>query len=165
MFASSKKKKYIIAATIFIAAAIIAVIMLFAASPCLVLRGKDGREFAAIPFEGEQRFAVSFIHSVNKTQVKEGYYIRDNKIILDYCLYYGFGAGVATEKPQNGSLEFMPDGSMLMTGFEQEISSLSYIVGTVSDHILYINDGELSLRELCGRNSMVKFSVEKRLFK
>jgi len=133
-------------------------------SPCLVLQNEQGRTYASIPFEAEQEFAVSFIHSVNKTEVKEGYYIDNNGIIiLDYCVYYGFGAGVATEVPEGGSLTTLSDGSMLMSGFEMPIQQLSYVVGTVSDHILYINGEELSLRELCGRNNTVRFFVKNRL--
>lgn len=144
-----------------IAAAMLTFILLQFSSPCLVLQNEKGRVYASIPFDGEQEFAVSFIHSVNKTEVKEGYYIDNNgSIILDYCIYYGFGAGVATEVPEGGSLETLPDGSMLMSGFEMPIQHLSYVVGTVSDHILYINGEELSLSTLCGRNNTVRFSVK-----
>ena len=44
---------------------------------------------------------------------------------------------------------------------EVKMPWLSYIVGTVSDHTLTLHGEEISLRELCGRNSKVAFSVEK----
>jgi hypothetical protein len=34
-------------------------------------------------------------------------------------------------------------------------------VGTVSDHILYINGQAISLRELCGRNAHITIGVNR----
>ena len=53
------------------------------------------------------------------------------------------------------------NGEMVVSGFNMEMPWLSYIVGTVSDHTLTLHGEEISLRELCGRNSKVAFSVEK----
>ena len=60
--------------------------------------------------------------------------------------------------------EINENGEMVVSGFDQEMPWLSYIVGTVSDHTLTIHEEEISLRELCGRNSKVKFSCEHRFF-
>lgn len=49
---------------------------------------------------------------------------------------------------------------MIVSGFDREMPWLSYIVGTVSDHVLTIHGEAVSLRELCGKNSKVEFSCE-----
>jgi len=127
----------------------------------LILRdGDSGKVYARYDAEEGTRFSVAFIHSVNKTEVKETYEIKDDGIYLQECLYSGFGAGVATEVGEGQTLTYTEDGRMLITGYNIKIPSLSYIVGTVSDHILEINGVEISLRELCGRNSVVRFECK-----
>ena len=76
-------------------------------------------------------------------------------------VYYGFGAGVQTELEEGQKLEYGDDGSMIITGFDRKMDDLIYFVGTVSDHMLTLQEGEeISLRDLCGRNAMVRFSLE-----
>ena len=53
---------------------------------------------------------------------------------------------------------------MVVSGFDKEMPYLSYIVGTVSDHTLALHGKEISLRDLCGRNSKVEFSCEHKGF-
>lgn len=65
-----------------------------------------------------------------------------------------------TEIEEGQKLEYGENGEMIVSGFDQEMPWLSYIVGTVSDHTLTIHGKEISLRELCCRNSKVEFSCE-----
>jgi hypothetical protein len=54
------------------------------------------------------------------------------------------------------------DGEFLViTGFRESYKELNYIVGTVSDHLLYINNEEISLRDRCGRNAHISIRVKK----
>ena len=127
----------------------------------LVLRDGDSRKiYAQYDAPEGTRFSVAFIHSVNKTEVKETYEIKQDGIYLQECLYSGFGAGVATEVEEGQTLTYTEDGRMLISGYNIKIPGLSYIVGTVSDHVLEINGEEISLRELCGRNSVVRFEYK-----
>ena len=53
---------------------------------------------------------------------------------------------------------------MIVSGFDREIPDLIYIVGPVSDHIMKVNEGpDISLRDLCGRNAMVRFTYSRML--
>jgi len=113
--------------------------------------------------EGDE-FSVGFIHSVNKSPLTDVYQIKDHKIYVVRTIYYGFGAGVQTEIEDGQTLEYGENGEMIVSGFDQEMSHLSYIVGTVSDHVLTIHGDEVSLREKCGRNSTVEFTCEFRPF-
>ena len=110
--------------------------------------------------EGEW-FSVGFVHSVNKSPVIDCYEIKHHSIYVEKTIYYNFGAGVQTELEGNETLSYGEDGAMIVSGFDREMPDLTYFVGTVSDHTLIVNNGEeISLRNLCGRSSKVRFTYE-----
>ncbi len=126
--------------------------------PCLLLKdGDTGKVLAEYPLSEGEEFSVTFIHSVNNSPVTDVYEFRGAGIFVVRTIYYSFGAGVQSEVGEGQVLEFGDDGSMIVSGFERQINNLSYIVGTVSDHTLFINDESFSLRELCGQNTTVRF--------
>jgi len=128
----------------------------------LVLRNGDtNEEIARFRVSEGDEFSVTFIHSVNQYPLTDVYEIRDGKIYVVRTIYNNFGAGVQTEIEDGQTLEINENGEMVVSGFNMEMPWLSYIVGTVSDHTLTVHGEEISLRELCGRNSKVAFSVEK----
>ncbi len=131
----------------------------------LVLRNGDTKEeYARFRVSEGDEFSVMFIHSVNQYPLTDVYEIRDHKIYVVRTIYYNFGAGVQTEIEEGQKLEIGENGEMIVSGFNREMPFLSYIVGTVSDHTLTIHGDEISLRELCGRNSKVEFSCEHKFF-
>lgn len=147
--------------------AIIAAVVTFAlrSGDYLVLRNGDtGEEYARFRVSEGDEFSVMFIHSVNQYPLTDVYQIRDHKIYVIRTIYYTFGAGVQTEIEEGQTLEYGENGEMIVSGFNQEMPYLSYIVGTVSDHTLTIHGEEISLRELCGRNSKVEFSCEHKFY-
>lgn len=159
-------KKFFTAAALIVAAAAILSAVFLTRGYELVLTDRDtGEVYATYPVENGDRFSVEFIHSVNKTPVKDIYEVRDDKdIYVVETDYYDFGAGVQTELNPGESLEYGSDGAMEIKNIDEYIPDLIYIVGTVSDHTLQIDDNEISLRTLCGRNSMVEFSIKRRIF-
>jgi hypothetical protein len=131
--------------------------------PCLILRNGDtGKVLAVYSLTLGDEFSITFVHSVNQTPVTDVYRIENNAIYVARTIYYSFGAGVQTEIEQGQTLKYGRDGSMIVSGFDRPINNLSYIVGTISDHILEINGKAVSLRKLCGRNATVRFSWERR---
>ncbi len=129
----------------------------------LTLRNaSDGTLYGRYHVKVGDTFGVGFIHSVNKSPLTDYYEIKEDGIYVEKTVYYGFGAGVQTELSEGEMLTYGPDGSMIVSGFDRKMDDLTYFVGTVSDHILTINDKEgISLRDLCGRNARVRFSYEK----
>ena len=122
---------------------------------------KSGEIYAAYDLKPGDVFSVGFIHSVNKSPVTDYYEVRKDGIYVVKTIYYGFGAGVQTQLEEGQTMTYGDDGSMIVTGFDQKIPDLIYFVGTVSDHTLTLNETtEVSLRDLCGRNAMVRFSFE-----
>ena len=57
----------------------------------------------------------------------------------------------------------MEDGSMIVSGFYRPMDNLSYIVGTVSDHILEINGSSIKLRALWSQHYRT-FLTGRRIF-
>ena len=133
----------------------------FRSGDYLVLRNGDtDEEITRFRVSEGDEFSVTFIHSVNQYPLTDVYQIRDHKIYVVRTIYNNFGAGVQTEIEEGQTLEINENGEMVVSGFNLEMPWLSYIVGTVSDHTLTLHDKKISLRELCGRNCKVAFSVE-----
>jgi hypothetical protein len=159
------RKWYITGTAVVVAISVSVFLFLYLSSPYLLLKNGDtGKVIAFFPIKDGEEFSVTFVHSVNKSPVTDVYEIRDSNIYVVRTIYYAFGAGTQTEIEEGQSLEYGEDGSMIVSGFDRRIDSLSYIVGTVSDHTLQIDGKVLSLRELCGRNTAVRFAVGRRLF-
>ncbi len=173
-FRSNRKKIYyvIITAAIVLTAAVF--LKLSPKGRLIVSDAQTGEIYGEFPLNKGDGFSVEFIHSVNKSPLEDFYEIRDDGIYVVKTRYYGFGAGVQTELEDGQKLEMEEDGSMVITGFEHRIEDLQYIVGTVSDHVLrygkykadenYVLDvsREISLRQLCGRNSRVRFTYKEK---
>lgn len=119
--------------------------------------GKVCRTFSVS--EGTE-FSVEFIHSVNKSPVKDVFVIRNGEIVADRTVYSAFGAGVQTEIEDGQTLEYDSEGNMVVSGFNIVFPEVKYIVGTVYDHVLCIEGESISLTELCGRNSHVAFKLK-----
>ena len=148
------------AAAILVIAAVALFVLPRLRTPGLVLTDRDtGRVCARYPLEDGESFSVTFRHSVNKSDVTEIYERRGKEIWQTGCVYYGFGAGVAEELDPSWTLETGENGEMILGNIEQRMDHLSYIVGTVYDHILRIGNERVVLNELCGKNCKVHFSI------
>lgn len=109
--------------------------------------------------EGSE-FAVEFIHSVNKKPLIDVYVIKNEEIYVDRTIYAAFGAGVQSELEDGQTLEYDEKGNIVVSGFDTPFPKVTYVVGTVSDHILHIGGESISLTELCGKNAHVTFELK-----
>ena len=156
----SKGIKVFVTVAVLLAAAVTAVVWPLVKESKLVLEDPEtGRRYAAFPVEEGDTFAVTFRHSVNKSDVTEIYEIRDGAVWLTGCVYYSFGAGVAEVLDPGWELSYGDNGEMILSGIHMEMTNLIYRVGTVYDHILTIGDERIVLNELCGKNARVRFTV------
>ncbi len=80
-------------------------------------------------------------------------------IYVTKTAYYAFGAGVQTELNEGESFSYGDNGEMIVSDINKKIDHLTYFVGTISDHTLRIDDKEISLRDLCGKNAHIEFTV------
>lgn len=155
-------KKYSIAAVIVlsITAVIFCLNSLMGGEQKIVLCYSDTDKIIA-SFEAEEgtEFSVEFIHSVNKSPVRDVFKVVGGELVADRTIYSAFGAGVQTEIMDGQTLEFDEEGNMVVSGFGTVFPRVDYLVGTVSDHILEIQGESISLRDLCGRNAHVYFEL------
>ena len=155
-------KKYLIAAVVVltITAALFCLNSLWDDGVKLVLSDSEtGRVIKSFSVEEGTEFSVEFIHSVNKSPVKDVFKVVNGELVADRTVYSAFGAGVQTEIMDGQTLEFDENGNMVVSGFGTVFPRVDYLVGTVSDHILEIQGESISLRDLCGRNAHVYFEI------
>jgi hypothetical protein len=120
-------------------------------------------EQAAVIREFTSQFSVEFVHSVNNSPVRETFAVnRDGGITPVEARFYSFGAGMPSDLEEGVRLSRDGD-ALVLSGFPEAGAGrreLNYIVGTVSDHLLYINGETVSLRNLCGRNAHIRIQGE-----
>ena len=103
-------------------------------------------------------FAIEFIHSVNQSPVRDTFKATGRLIQPTASRFYSYGAGMPTDLEEGQTLARDGD-ALVITGFTNTFKELNYIVGTVSDHLLFINGETVSLRDLCGKNAHVRIRV------
>ena len=114
----------------------------------------SGRLYGKWPLEKDEEFAVEFIHSVHQSPVRETFKARGKKIQPASVRFSSFGAGMASDVEEGQTLTRDGD-ALVISGFNASFRELNYIVGTVSDHLLFINGETISLRKLCGKNAHI----------
>jgi len=122
-----------------------------------IVNANSGKVYERFLIE-DQEFSIEFIHSVNNSIVKETFKAKGDKIKPVQTRFFTFGAGMLTELDDGLTMErdgYASGGAYVITGFNNTFTELNYIVGTVSDHILLINDERISLTELCGKNTHI----------
>ncbi|MDR2068836.1 MAG: DUF1850 domain-containing protein [Spirochaetaceae bacterium] len=114
----------------------------------------SGRVYGTWRVAEGAEFAVEFIHSVHNSPVRDTFRVRGRRIKPVATRFSSFGAGMQAELGEGQ--EMIRDGdALVITGFSQSYKRLNLIVGTVSDHLLFIDDESISLRDLCGKNAHI----------
>jgi hypothetical protein len=114
----------------------------------------SGKLYGKWPLKETDEFAIEFIHSVHQSPVREMYTIEDKMIQPTAVRFSSFGAGMLSD-PEEGQILSRDGDAMLIVGFSSSFKELNYIVGTVSDHLLFINGDTVSLQKLCGKNAHI----------
>ena len=146
-----------ITAAVLIAAVILLISLTFSGT-YLVLEDDETCEiYNKIPVKDLDEFEITFTHSVNKSPVTDIYQIRSGDIYLTGNIYYNFGAGVPTEIYDGQSLTYGENGEMIISDMDTIMPHLVYVIGTVTDYYLSVNDGEkICLQELYGTNKHIR---------
>ena len=128
----------------------------------VICDGETKEDIAEFMFGETREFAVKFRHSVNQSMVEDRYRIQDDAIMVYETVYYNFGAGVQTQLGEGQTLTEGKDGSMIIGDIDTVIPELYYNISPVYDHILEINDTEVSLKELCydSRTVLLQYEVK-----
>ena len=161
------KKRFLeiaIAAVVILTAAVAVIFTLLDNSPKLVICDREsGKAYAELDISDGEEFSVSFIHSVNITEVVDVYFVDGDKIVCDKCIYSSFGAGMPTEWEENWQVSYEGD-KITISGLNVRRKEVTYIVGTVYDHILDYRGEKIVLNELCGKNAEITLKIKTPLF-
>ena len=131
----------------------------------LVICDRDsGKVYAKYEILEGEEFSVSFIHSVNITEVTDVYYADGDTIVCDKCIYSSFGAGMPTEWEEEWQVSYEGD-KITLSGLGIRQKEVTYIVGTVYDHILHLDGNDIVLNELCGKNAEITLKIKTPLFR
>ena len=159
-YKAHNKKSFLAAAVLMLIITAAAVIFIQLRTDYLVLYNADtGKRYLTEKAEQGFEFSVEFIHSVNKTPVRDTYRIEGGKIRAYSTTYRSFGAGVQTQLEEGQEMTVDGDGNMTVTGFDITYDPLRYVISAAHDHVLFIGDRQISLRETCGKNTRVVFEV------
>ena len=127
---------------------------------CVVMTNAETDEvYFQQPLEADGVFSVSYIHSVNKSNVEEYYRLEDDEICLFRARYRAFGAGVATELEEGQTLSY-EDGYMIIENIHYQIPNLVYRVGTVSDPLIHIGEQTWHMKDLAPELTSVRFTIQ-----
>ena len=119
----------------------------------------SGRIYGRWSLEETGEFAVEFVHSVNQSPVRETFKADGKRILPVSVRFYSFGAGMQSDLEEGQTLSRDGD-ALVISGFSRSFPELNYIVGTVSDHLLYISGETVSLRNLCGKNAHITMRIK-----
>ncbi|MBO5223529.1 MAG: DUF1850 domain-containing protein [Clostridia bacterium] len=128
----------------------------------VVIDYDTGKEYLAIDLNGETEFCVDFIHSVNKSNVKEMYRIEDDEIVCHTLVYSAFGAGMPDVIEPPLSLSYDGEGNMIVSGYDIRFNNsdpLTIAVSIPYDHTITVGDKTYSLGEIAGHGTTVTVSV------
>lgn len=146
-----------ITAAVLIAAVILLISLTFSGTYLVLEDDETGEIYNIIPVKDLDEFEITFTHSVNKSPVTDIYQIRSGDIYLTGNIYYNFGAGVPTEIYDGQSLTYGENGEMIISDMDTLMPHLVYVIGTVTDYYLSVNDGEkICLQELYGTNKHIR---------
>ena len=130
----------------------------------LVICDRDTKKtYASYALSAGEEFSVSFLHSVNLTEVTDVYYADGDTIVCDKCVYSSFGAGMPTEWEEGWTVSYEGD-KITLSGLDIRQKEVTYIVGTVYDHVLHLGGEDIVLNELCGKNAEITLKIKTPFF-
>ena len=155
---------FTIAAAVVLTAAVAVIFHIANGGTRLVILDKDtDKVYASYDVESGEEFSVSFIHSVNMTEVTDVYYADGETIVCDKCIYSSFGAGMPTEWEEDWQVSYEGE-KMTVSGLDIRQKEVTYIVGTVYDHVLHLGGEDIVLNELCGKNAEITLKIKTSFF-
>ncbi len=108
----------------------------------LVVETVDGEVLTAYPVNSSSTVSLEYIHSVEKTRVKDVYVVEDGSLVMDRTEFRSFGAGLPTE-----DVETRDDGVFVHRPERPRRDELYVAPGEVSDHELVVDGSRYRLAE------------------
>ncbi len=111
--------------------------------------------------EDQEEFYVEFLHSVNRTLVREYYKIEKGQIHLFRAEYSSFGAGMPEVPEQEGATLKIENGILHLDGIDTTLPEFIYRVGTIANHTLFINGTSIPLNKIAPEQTGLRFQYRK----
>lgn len=155
-----KRKLIVFSILIVILISLILIIFFYFNNYYLILTGKEKQ--INIPIKENDKFIISFKHSVALTYVYEYYTVYNNKIILYETHFYDQCAGLPTET-NNGEKFIMEIGIFKITNMKREFEFINYRINIDLEFKLVIKNKELNLSDIFGTEKVI-ISLRRRLW-
>lgn len=107
----------------------------FSSQPVLVVETLDGTELETIPVEPGTEVSIEYMHSVEKTEVRDVYEVREDGLEMTYMEFSSFGAGL----PARADVEWTDNNTFIYRVRDTEPDSLIVSPGEVAGHELVVN--------------------------
>ncbi|WP_050049310.1 DUF1850 domain-containing protein [Halanaeroarchaeum sulfurireducens] len=128
-------------------------------SPVLVVSDADtGEELFSTPVENGTTVTLEYMHSVEKTTVRDVYVVDDGSLRMTRMEFSSFGWGLPAREAIDGRTD---DGAYLITFDTRTYEELSVVPGTVAGHTLAVGDTEYDLVDRSNATA-VRISIEDR---
>lgn len=146
-----------------IAVLIVAAVLLIPIfSPCLALQVEEMRSGVKLyqaPVKEGDEFVIEFVHSVERTPVKEIFKIeQDYNIYLVGTEYESFGAGLPT-MPCEGEESVLEGAKIRITGIRRKLEPFLVAVSHVPGHVLTVGGEEVVLASLAEPGTGLRIRV------
>lgn len=144
----------------FIIIAIIIIIILFVPMfPRLILNSVKNDKIDMILKIPKKEFIISYIHSVNKSKIRDYYNInKDKDIVLEKTRFVSYGAGVP--EPKEGQTFLITDDYMEIDNINMIIKDLYLSIGTSANHSLMIDDKIFELNKTFNPQTIIKIEYK-----
>lgn len=105
-----------------------------------------------------KEFVISYIHSVNKGNVRDYYIIKNKNIILSKTRFVSYGAGIP--EPENGQKFIITDDYAEISDINKKIDDLYLFVGTIANHKIEIDESEIELKKIFKPQTSIKIEYK-----
>lgn len=141
---------------------IIFIILLFIPLfPRLVINDVKNNKINIILKSRERSFIISYVHSVNKSEVKDCYIIgKYNDIILDKTRFVSYGAGIPEPLNDNEEKIIITDNYIEINNMNRIIKDLYLFVGLTANHTLIIDDKVIELKDKFKTQTNIKIEYK-----
>ncbi len=148
-------------AVFYILIIIVFIIILFTPLfPRLVLNNVKNNTNNVILKVDNKKFIISYMHSVNKSKIRDFYFInKNNDIVLEKTRFVSYGAGIP--EPKEGESFIISDDYMEINNMNRTIKDLYLFVGTIANHTVMTGDKITELNKFFIPKTNIKIEYKK----
>lgn len=118
----------------------------------LEISDTKGNEKAVIRrIKGDSNFSLSFMHSAQRSIVKDNFVIDGHNIMLVSTTFSDHGAGL----PFDGDFEVLDNGKFRVSNINRTLSKINLTIGKESVNTFEIGDEQINLSQIYGDTTLV----------